>query len=63
MGGYGWYVGNFRGTKRLWHYGSTCGFSTRIERFPGRRLSVIVLSNRCDAEISPIAEKLMELFG
>ncbi len=60
--GYGWYVGNFRGTERLWHYGSTCGFSTRIERLPGRKLSVIVLSNRRDAEISPIVEKLIELF-
>jgi CubicO group peptidase (beta-lactamase class C family) len=60
--GYGWYVGNFRGTKRIWHYGSTCGFSTRIERLPARKLSVIVLSNRRDAEISPIVEKLIELF-
>jgi len=60
--GYGWYVGNFRGTKHIWHYGSTCGFSTRIERFPKRRLSVIVLTNRRDAKISPIVEKLVELF-
>jgi len=60
--GYGWYVGNFRGTERIWHYGSTCGFSTRIERFPGRRLSVIVLTNRYESEISPIIEELMELF-
>ena len=60
--GYGWYVGNFRDTKRIWHYGSTCGFSTRIERFPGRRLGLIVLSNRRDAEISSSVEKLIELF-
>ena len=60
--GYGWYVGNFRETKRLWHYGSTCGFSTRIERFPDRRFSVIVLTNRRDAEISRIVERLIELF-
>src|SRR5437773_7832357 len=60
--GYGWYVGNFRDTEHILHYGSTCGFSTRIERFPGRRLSVIVLTNRRNAEISPIVEKLVELF-
>src|SRR5207302_1178620 len=60
--GYGWYVGNFRDTERIWHYGSTCGLSTRIERFPVTRLSVIVLTNRRDAEISPIVEKLVELF-
>ena len=60
--GYGWYVGNLRGIKRIWHYGSTCGFSTKIERLPERKLSLVVLSNRRDAEISPIMEKLMELF-
>jgi CubicO group peptidase (beta-lactamase class C family) len=60
--GYGWYVGNFRGMERIWHYGSTCGFSARIERFPGRRLSVTVLTNRRDAGISPIVERLIELF-
>ena len=60
--GYGWYVGNLRDTEHIWHYGSTCGFSTRVERFPPRRLSVIVLTNRRNAEISPIVEKLVELF-
>ena len=60
--GYGWYVGNFRDTEHIWHYGSTCGFSTRVERFPGRRLSVIVLTTRRNAEISPIVGKLVELF-
>src|SRR6266550_2476320 len=60
--GYGWYVGEFRNTEHIWHYGSTCGFSTRIERFPGRRLSVIVLTNRRNAEISPIVERLIKLF-
>src|SRR5438046_8575945 len=60
--GYGWDVGEFRDTEHIWHYGSTCGFSTRIERFTGRKLSVIVLTNRRNAEISPIVEKLVELF-
>ena len=60
--GYGWYVGKFRDMERIWHYGSTCGFSTKIERFPRRKLSVIVLTNRRNAEISPIVEKLVELF-
>ncbi len=60
--GYGWYVGKFRDMERIWHYGSTCGFSTKIERFPRRKLSVIVLTNRRNAEISPIVERLIELF-
>jgi len=60
--GFGWYIGKFRDTKRIWHYGSTCGFSTRIERFPEKQFSVIVLTNRYNAKISPIVEKLIELF-
>ena len=60
--GYGWYVGKFRGTQRVWHYGSTCGFSTRVERFPEKKLSVIALANRRDVEISSIVEKMVELF-
>jgi CubicO group peptidase (beta-lactamase class C family) len=60
--GYGWYVGKFRDTEHVWHYGSTCGFSTKIKRFPRKKLSVIVLTNRRNAKISPIVEKLIELF-
>jgi len=61
--GYGWYVGRFRDTQHIWHYGSTCGFSTKINRFPERKLSMVVLTNRRNAEISPIMEKLIDLFG
>jgi CubicO group peptidase (beta-lactamase class C family) len=60
--GYGWYVGRFRDTQRVWHYGSTCGFSTRVERFLEKELSMIVLANRRDVEISSIVEKMVELF-
>ena len=60
--GYGWYVGKLRDAEHVWHYGSTCGFSTRIERFPGKKLSVIVLANRRDTSISPTVEKIIELF-
>jgi CubicO group peptidase (beta-lactamase class C family) len=60
--GYGWYIEKFRGAEHVWHYGSTCGFSTKIHRFPGRKLSVILLANRRNAKISPIMEKLIELF-
>jgi CubicO group peptidase (beta-lactamase class C family) len=60
--GYGWYVGKLRDAEHVWHYGSTCGFSTRIERFPGKKLSVIVLANRRNAPISSIIEKMIKLF-
>jgi CubicO group peptidase (beta-lactamase class C family) len=61
--GYGWYVGKYQGEDLLWHYGSTCGFSTRIERVPQRKFTVIILTNRRDADeqIAQIARKIEDL--
>ena len=60
--GFGWFIGKHRETTRLWHYGSTCGFSTRIERFPEKRLTVIVLTNRRNAPLDDLPLKLADLF-
>lgn len=43
---YGWYVSSFKNLLHLWHYGSTCGFSTWIDRFPEKKFSIIILSNQ-----------------
>lgn len=59
--GLGWYVGKRDGITDLWHYGSTCGFSTRIHRFPAKRLTVILLTNRRDADIVGITDKLIAM--
>lgn len=60
--GYGWYISEYRGVKKIWHYGSTCGFSTKIERFPEKKLTVILLTNRRDAHIDAIPEKIADLY-
>lgn len=60
--GYGWYICRKCQTPQVWHYGSTCGFSTKIERFPSRKLSFIILTNRREAGLDPIARKLTELY-
>ncbi len=60
--GFGWYLGQYRGTKHIWHSGSTCGFSTKIERFPEKKLSVILLTNRRDANIKEIPQKIADLY-
>ena len=60
--GYGWYVGESRGTQHIWHYGSTCGFSTKIERFPQKKLSVIVLTNLRNAQLDDIINKVIDLY-
>ena len=62
--GFGWYVAKHKTDDLIWHYGSTCGFSTRIERFPQHHFAVIILTNRRDAdeEIAGISRKITALY-
>jgi len=53
--GFGWFLDPHAGRTRMWHYGSTRGFSTAIERFAAERLTVIVLCNRTDLDASKLA--------
>ena len=57
--GYGWFIGNWRGRKMVWHHGSTIGFRTAILRIPDLKLSVIVLANRNDLEAGKYARKVL----
>ncbi len=52
--GFGWFIDR----DKVWHFGETCGFTTRIERFPLKRQTVILLANRRDADLATIARKL-----
>lgn len=56
--GYGWRITG----ESLWHSGETIGFRNVIVRYPMRRLSVIVLSNRDDPEPYRIALAIARLF-
>ncbi|HZM03060.1 MAG TPA: serine hydrolase domain-containing protein [Candidatus Saccharimonadales bacterium] len=60
--GFGWYVTRRRGVECLWHYGDTCGFSSYIDRYPSKKLSVILLANRRDAALASISRTLVEMF-
>lgn len=60
--GFGWYVAKHRNTGRIWHYGSTCGFSTQIDRFPEKKLTVILLMNRRDAKNTEMSRKIADLY-
>ena len=44
--GYGWFVGEQRGRKAIWHTGESIGFRNAVLRLPDERLTVIVLTNR-----------------
>jgi CubicO group peptidase (beta-lactamase class C family) len=52
--GFGWFIDG----EKVWHYGETCGFTTRIERYRNKRLTIILLANRRDANLAAIAQKL-----
>jgi CubicO group peptidase (beta-lactamase class C family) len=58
--GFGWFVDSYRGVKRWRHTGETSGFHNAIMRFPDRRLTVIVLTNRSSGEPDAIAERIAD---
>jgi CubicO group peptidase (beta-lactamase class C family) len=53
--GFGWFLDPYAGRARMWHSGSTRGFSTVIERFTTERLTIVVLCNRTDLDASQLA--------
>ena len=60
--GFGWWIDEYRGQRRLRHYGSTSGFRNAVQRFPDAGLTVIVLSNRAEPDVRPLAEQVADLF-
>jgi CubicO group peptidase (beta-lactamase class C family) len=58
--GFGWFVDRYRGEPRWRHTGETSGFRNAIQRFPGRRLTVVVLTNRSSGEPAAIAERIAD---
>jgi CubicO group peptidase (beta-lactamase class C family) len=60
--GFGWFLNPYHGHKRMWHYGSSIGFHTAIERFPADDLSIIVLCNRTDLDPGALALKVADLY-
>ncbi len=58
--GFGWFIDRYRGQTRWRHTGETSGFRNAIQRFPERRLTVIVLTNRSSGEPGAIAERIAD---
>ncbi|HEX2122100.1 MAG TPA: serine hydrolase domain-containing protein [Thermoanaerobaculia bacterium] len=53
--GFGWRISRHRGERMVWHSGETSGFRNVLIRFPARKLTVILLTNRADGEPYRIA--------
>lgn len=60
--GFGWRIDEYKGMRRVHHTGSTCGFRNVIQRYPDQRFTVIILTNRNEPDVAPLAEKLTDIF-
>jgi len=60
--GFGWRIDDYNGHKRLHHSGSTSGFRNFMQRFPEEKLTIIVLTNRAEPDVAPLAEKIADLY-
>ncbi len=60
--GFGWRIDEYQGRKRYHHSGSTSGFRNFMQQFPDERLTVIVLTNRAEPDVAPLAERIADLY-
>jgi CubicO group peptidase (beta-lactamase class C family) len=60
--GFGWRVDTKEGRLRLHHDGSTSGFRNYVIRYPDEQMTVLVLTNRRDPDVMPLAEATAEIF-
>jgi CubicO group peptidase (beta-lactamase class C family) len=56
----GWFIDTYRGRQRWRHTGETSGFHNAIQRFPERRFTVIILTNRSSGEPGALAERIAD---
>jgi len=59
--GYGWFVATVNGEQQLRHHGESTGFTNAILKYPGRRLTIIVLTNRTGGAPWDIADRIAAL--
>jgi CubicO group peptidase (beta-lactamase class C family) len=58
--GFGWFIDTYRGETRWRHTGETSGFRNAIQRYPARRLTIVILTNRSSGEPAAIAERIAD---
>jgi CubicO group peptidase (beta-lactamase class C family) len=60
--GYGWFVETVNGEPQLRHHGESTGFTNAILKYPQRKLTIIVLTNRTGGAPWDLADRIAELF-
>jgi CubicO group peptidase (beta-lactamase class C family) len=59
--GFGWFIGKAHGLTRQYHHGESRGFTNFILRYPDRRLTVVILTNRTGGAPWDTAEQVASL--
>ena len=60
--GFGWFLDRDHGTTRHRHHGESRGFTNSILRYPEKRLTVVILTNRTGGAPWDIAQRIAELY-
>jgi len=61
--GYGWYIEQRYGTRRISHSGGTTGFSSYYVRYPEKKFSIIVFANQDEGlALDPIINALERIY-
>jgi len=60
--GFGFRIDEYKGHHRVHHSGSTSGFRNFMQRFPDEQLTIIVLTNRAEPDVAPLAEQIADLY-
>jgi CubicO group peptidase (beta-lactamase class C family) len=60
--GFGWRLDPYKNFRRIYHTGSTCGFSNIYMKLPEQNLTIIVLMNVRDYDAKNYAEQVADLF-
>ena len=58
--GFGWFLSPINSDPSMWHTGSTSGFRSVIERFPGDELTIVILLNRTDLDAAQLAKEILQ---
>ena len=56
----GWRSDSYRGVSRLGEYGTSSGKRNAFVRIPDRRVSIIILTDRDDADVKTIADRITD---
>jgi len=59
--GYGWFIDDFEGQRRISHTGSTIGQKHSIAIFPERKLAILILTNRENSAPWLIGDRIAKL--